>query len=82
MFYAEVALVHLFLGMVAFFLYQVYRLVWRRASDTSSGGTTTTGSSEATGSGSSGESAATPATQASADSDSAMIRIESKLSVG
>jgi len=87
MFYGEVALVQLFLGLAGYFLYQVYRLVWRCASDTAtstatSGGSTTTGCSETTGSGSSGASTTTPATQATADSDSAMIILESKLSVG
>jgi len=85
MFYAEVALVQLFLKLAGYFLYLVYRLVWRRASDTAStatsGGSTTTGGSEATGNCSSRASAATLATQAATDSDSAMIRLESKLSV-
>ena len=83
MFYGEVALVQLFLKLAGYFLYLVYRLVWRHASDTAStatcGGSTTNGGSRAsTDSGSSGASVATPAT---VNSDSAVIRLESKVSV-
>jgi len=79
-FYGDIALVQLFLGLAGHILYLVERWMWQRASGSSTatgGGLTTTGGSGAsTGSSSSRESVAIPAT---VDSDSAMIRLESRL---